>query len=161
MLSPDYLDGRFFRVTLSTDDRFAPIARAAGLTDDQIAANREALEPLPADAEALNGPVLTEPPMLRRVAAVLTWGGMVLELLVAVSFLLRPGPLAHASLLAFCLLTYAIAPVAGFGWLVAVLGLATCPDDRRLRLAYVAAFALILLYSEAGAVGRALDVLAT
>jgi hypothetical protein len=73
-LSPDYLDGRFFRVTLSTDDRFAPIARAAGLTDDQIAANREALEPLPAGAEALNGPVLTEPPMLRRVAAVLTWG---------------------------------------------------------------------------------------
>jgi hypothetical protein len=148
-------------VTLSTDDRFAPIARAAGLTDDQIAANREALEPLPAGAEALNGPVLTEPPMLRRVAALLTWGGLALELLVAVSFLAPPGLPAHASLLAFCLLTYAIAPVAGFGWLVAVLGLATWPEDRlRLRLAYVAAFALILLYSEAGAVGRALDVLA-
>jgi hypothetical protein len=45
---------------------------------------------------------------------------------------------------------------------VAVLGLATCAEEQpRLRAAYVAAFALVLLYSEAGAVGRALDALAT
>jgi hypothetical protein len=160
-LSPDYLDGRFFRVTLSTDDRFAPLARAAGLTDDQITANRHALEPLPPGAEAIDGPVLNEPPALRRVAGVLTWGGLALEILVALGFLLRPGRVAHASLLAFCALTYAVAPVAGFGWLVAVLGLATCAETQsRLRAAYVAAFALVLLYSEAGAVGRALDALA-
>jgi hypothetical protein len=43
---------------------------------------------------------------------------------------------------------------------VAVLGLATCADDQPgLRLAYVAAFALVLLYSEAEAIGRTLDAL--
>ncbi len=160
LLAPDYLDGRFFRVTLSTDDRFAPLARAAGLTDDQIAENRKALEPVPAGVEIVDGPVLTDPPMLRRLARALTWGGLALEVLVVVTFLLRPGRLAHASLLAFCVSTYAVAPVAGFGWLVAVLGLANCADDRRgLRAAYIAAFALVLVYSEAGAIGRALDAL--
>lgn len=160
-LAPDYLDGRFFRVTLSTDDRFAPIARAAGLSDGQIAENRKALEPLPAGAEVVSGPVLSEPPALRRVARALTWGGLVLELLVAVAFLLRPGVPAHLALLAFCGVTYAVAPVAGFGWLVSVLGLTNCGDEHaRLRAAYVAAFALVLLYSETGAIGRILETMA-
>ena len=49
----------------------------------------------------------------------------------------------------FCATTYALAPVAGFGWLIATMGLAQCrPDQRRLRGAYVAVFLLILLYSE-------------
>src|SRR5262245_55790540 len=50
LLAPDFLDGRFFRVTLLTDDRFATVARAVGqLTDEQLAENREALLPLDAD----------------------------------------------------------------------------------------------------------------
>ena len=52
-------------------------------------------------------------------------------------------------LLVFCVTTYALAPVAGFGWLLAVMGLAQChPNQRMLRGAYVAVFVLILLYSE-------------
>ena len=49
----------------------------------------------------------------------------------------------------FCATTYALAPVAGFGWLLATMGLAQCrPDQRTLRGAYVAVFVLILLYTE-------------
>ncbi len=45
--------------------------------------------------------------------------------------------------------TYALAPVAGFGWLLATMGLAQSrPDQRALRGAYVAVFILILLYTE-------------
>ena len=53
------------------------------------------------------------------------------------------------SLLAFCVTTYALAPVAGFGWLIATMGLAQCrPNQPRWRGAYIAVFVLILLYSE-------------
>jgi hypothetical protein len=49
----------------------------------------------------------------------------------------------------FCATTYALAPVAGFGWLIATMGLAQGrPNQRLLHGAYIAAFLLILLYAE-------------
>ena len=55
----------------------------------------------------------------------------------------------HGLLLTFCFTTYALAPVAGFGWLLATMGLAQCrPGQSVLRGAYVAVFILILMYSE-------------
>jgi hypothetical protein len=164
VLAPDYLDGRFFRVTLSTDDRFVALAAAAGLSDAQLAANRAALEPIPAGLEVLNGPVFTEPVALKRVAGALTWGGLMLELFVAALFL---APLAcrweivrHAALLIFCAVTYAIAPVAGFGWLLVVLGLSQVRENQPLlRGAYLSAFILILVYAETSAMPAFLGTL--
>lgn len=154
LLAPDFLDARFFRVTLVTDERFADLARAVGgLTDPQLDANRAALVALPPGAELLDGPVLVEPPALRRLGLMLTWGGFVLEGLVAAAFL-SPWPARlhrarHGLLLGFAALTYAVAPVAGFGWLLAAMGLAQCAvSDRALRLAYLAAFALVTIYAE-------------
>jgi hypothetical protein len=55
----------------------------------------------------------------------------------------------HVALVLFCVTTYALAPVAGFGWLIATMGLAQCrPNQQALRVAYITAFLLILLYSE-------------
>ena len=55
----------------------------------------------------------------------------------------------HGLLLTFCFTTYALAPVAGFGWLLAAMGLAQCrPHQSVLRGAYVAVFILILMYAE-------------
>lgn len=153
-LSADYVDGRFFRVTLLTDERFADASLVfGGLSRDQMAENRKFLEPLPEGAELLHPPTFVEPPRLRAFAAVATWGGLVLEALIAVTFLLPAGErfqvARHASLLAFCVTTYALAPVAGFGWLLATMGLAQSrPDQRALRGAYVAVFMLILMYTE-------------
>ena len=75
-----------------------------------------------------------------RFAAGATWGGLALEALVALLCLLPSGTRIaigrHASLLAFCATTYALAPVAGFGWLSATMGLALCgPDQRKLKRA--------------------------
>jgi hypothetical protein len=154
VLSPDYTDGRFFRVTLLTDERFADAALVfGGLSRDQMAANRAFLEPLPEGAALLEPPAFVEPPRLRAFAAAATWGGLLLETLVALTFLL---PLAgrvelarHAALLAFCVATYALAPVAGFGWLLVTMGLAHCrPSQRWIRGVYLAVFILILLYTE-------------
>ncbi len=154
VLSPDYVDGRFFRVALLTDERFADASLVFGaLSRDQMAENRAFLEALPEGAELLTPPAFVEPPPLRVFAAVATWGGLVLEALIALLCLIpaegRIQLLRHAALLVFCATTYALAPVAGFGWLIATMGLAQCRPHQRLpRAAYIAVFLLILLYSE-------------
>ena len=62
VLSPDYRDGRFFAVTLVTDDRFSEVVQLiGGLSDAQLRENREYLTPLPEGAELLTPPVLHEP----------------------------------------------------------------------------------------------------
>jgi len=153
LAAPDFLDARFFRVTLATDDRFACVAEAVGgLSPAQRVHNQEALAPLPEGAELLNPPVVIEPPALRALALGLTWGGLALEALVALAFAL-PGRWArgvrHPALLLFIVGTYAIAPVAGFGWLLAAMGLSHADSGHpRLRLAYIAAFAAVLVYAE-------------
>ena len=49
---PDYLDGRFFQVTLLTDERFADSAQLlGGLSAEELAENREYLRILPPGAE--------------------------------------------------------------------------------------------------------------
>ena len=115
--------------------------------------NRKFLEPLPEGAQLLTPPAFVEPPRLRAFASVATWGGLALESAVAVLFLI---PAAGRVRLRACgpagasaPTTYALAPVAGFGWLIAVMGLAQCQSNqRRLRGAYVAVFLLILLCAE-------------
>ena len=153
VLSPDYVDGRFFRVTLLTDQRFADASLVfGGLSREQMAQNRAFLDPLPEGAELLTPPPFVEPPRLRALAAVTTWGGLMLEGLIALTCLIplqRLDIARHALLLAFCVTTYALAPVAGFGWLIATMGLAQCrPHQRSLLGAYVAVFLMILVYSE-------------
>jgi hypothetical protein len=154
LLAPDFLDARFFRMTLITDPRFADLSRTVGgLSDAQLDANRAALVALPQGAELLDGPILVEPPALRRLGLALTWGGFALEAVLAWSFLSAwPAGLhraRHVLLLTFAGLTYAAAPVAGFGWLLVAMGLAQCAQGQyAIRLAYVAAFVLVMIYAE-------------
>jgi hypothetical protein len=155
LLAPDFLDARFFRVTLLTDERFASFAQTVGgLSAAQLDENRLALAPLPAGTELIDGPVLVEPPRLRALSRGLTWGGVCLEMLIAAAFLsAHPRRLIacrHLLLILFSVVTYAIAPVAGFGWLLVSMGLAhTKTTETRARLAYFAAFLIVMLYAEA------------
>jgi hypothetical protein len=138
-LSHDYLDGTFFRVTLLDDPRFEPLTRViAGIGPDLLEEARAALR------QHVDGsiPTVQMPP----------WWGVTIEGLVALAFL-WPARVARASrdalLVAFCVSTYAVASVAGFGWLLTIMGLAQCSQERReIRAAYIAAFVLILLYAE-------------
>jgi hypothetical protein len=164
LLSPDFLDGRFFRVTLLTDPRFAEAAMLiGGLSDKDLEANRRALAPLPDGAELAEPPAVIEPARLRALAVVSTWGIVLLEAGVAVMMLAAPGAMAswlrHALLLTFCLVTYAFAPVAGFGWLLLVMGAAqTDAPDVWQRRAYVAVYLAVLFYSEVPWAGLLLDL---
>ena len=52
----------------------------------------------------------------------------------------------HALLLLFCVATYSFAPVAGFRWLLLVMGLAQCREQEIwLRRSYVTMYFLVLI----------------
>jgi hypothetical protein len=163
VLAPDYLDGRFFRVTLLTDDRFADAVMLVGnMTANQIRDARAFLEPLPEGAELADPVWFGEPPRLRMFGTAVTWGALAFEALVALLCLLPSGRAAlarHTALMVFCLTTYAFAPVAGFGWLLVSMGLAQCGRDQRwLRTAYVGIYFIVLLYAEIPWAGVLLDI---
>ncbi len=154
VISPDYLDGRFFRVTLAVDPRFEAFTQlAAGLGSDELAAQRGFLVQHVDDALGIVETGPPEPARLRAVALAATWATFAAEVAVALAFL---GPLGRGLsrwrdplLLAFSAGTYAVAPVEGFGWLLLALGLAQCDRARPwLRAAYPAVFALVVLYRE-------------
>jgi hypothetical protein len=156
LLSPDFLDGRFFRVALVEDPRLAPFARhVGGLSEDELA-ERHAYLGLHVDGPAYGLPEAPpEPARLRAAAHAATWGALALEAAVALAFFVPLGRrawLRDALLLAFCATTYAVAPVVSFGWLLLAMGTAqTAPDARRTRFAYLAVFALLLLVRQAHA----------
>ena len=167
ILSPDFIDGRFFRVTLLTDPRLVGAAQlVGGLTDAEIEANRQALEPLPEGAQRLEPLPIVESARLRGFAMAATWGVLLLEAAVAALMLLPNRPLIeaarHVSLLTFCFTTYAFAPVAGFGWLLLVMGAVQVRSSQRwLRNTYIGAFVVVLFYSEIPWSGMVLDLFRT
>jgi hypothetical protein len=153
-MSPDYLDGRFFRVMLVVDPRFEATARlAGGLDADELAAQRRFLVQHVDDAIGPVEPGPPEPARLRAVALAATHLAFAAEIVVALAFLVPAGRFPSRwrdpLLLAFAGVTYAVAPVEGFGWLLLAMGLAQCDRGRPwLRAAYPAVFALLVVYRE-------------
>ena len=152
VLSPDFVDGRFFRMTLLSDARFEALAVAAGgMTFEEWAANDDAIDALVTEAAPPEAFHLIEPPGVRRLAWLLTLFTGALEAALAAAFLAPLGTVLararDALLLLFLFSTFSFATVQGFGWLLVALGLAQCTADRpRTRAAYLAAFALVALY---------------
>jgi len=152
-LSPDFVDGTFFRVTFMTDPRFGDLSRIVGdLSAADLATHREYLKQH-ADLGLTSVSPLPYPPALTALAHAMTAWTLLIEGLLALAFLWpgERGPARHrdAVLLVFCATPYAIATVEGFGWLLLAMGIAQCPPNRpRLRVLYVAAFALVLIYRE-------------
>jgi hypothetical protein len=150
VLSPDFLDGTFFRATLVLDPRMDALARAlGGLSQAELAPLRDALTaPLSQGASVAPPPPIPRP--LTLAAQALTLSSLALEGAVALTFL-APAALAQRSrdplLLVFCATTYAVAPVRGFGWLLLAMGVAqTAPEASRTRAAYLGVYALLVLY---------------
>jgi len=89
---------------------------------------------------------------VRWLALALSWWGMAAEFIVAVCFLLSGSArwlrrTGNVTLLTFIVTTYAVANVVGFGWVMAVLGIAQCePAQSRWRLAYLVSFFGVLLF---------------
>lgn len=159
IISPDYLDGTFFRHALLSDSRFTSVTTSLGglepAADYHNRAMTRALREGAGGASHVEEVVLADTPEIRLMADLLTWWTIGIEGLLALAFLLpgRWGPsLAwrHGLLLFFAVTTYAIATVIGFGWLLVVMALGHLGERHpRLRLAYLAVLMLLLTYSGA------------
>jgi hypothetical protein len=149
VLSPDFLDGTFLRVTLLADPRLDALAPATtGLSPEALQPWRDWIAGH-GSVSAAPGPL---PPRLQLVVAVATAWTLALEGAVAASFLapakMHLGRVRDVLLLVFCVTTYAVLPVKGFGWLLLAMGAAQSPPERRgVRASYLAAFAWVALCS--------------
>lgn len=153
-LSPDYLDGTFFRVTLLRDPRLEDwTALVTGMSAADFEAQRDALA---RHFDAPGGPVPPGPPLpasFHWLADFATVWTAAIEVAVFAAFASRPsfglGRARDALLLLFCATTYAVAPVDGFGFLLVAMGFAQCEPHRvTTRTLYLAVFALIVVYRE-------------
>jgi hypothetical protein len=166
-LSSDYLDGRFLRVTMLTDPRFAGFVQLVGGLMPEQFADLRAFVTQHVDGQFLEPSLLpAEPLRFLRLAHFMTLWTIVIEGAVALSFLWPVGRRISrgrdAALLTFCVTTYAVAPVAGFGWLLIAMGVAQCePERRATRLFYLAVFVLILFYRQVPWVVQLLEFIHT
>ncbi len=154
LLAPDYLDGSALGATMLLDARFEAATRwLSGLAPEALAAQRAVLRAhvdgiLPGAVEGLE---LSQ--RFLQVSRAATVFALALEALVALAFLWPgergPARLRDAALLVFSSTTYAVATVAGFGWLLLAMGVAQSGAGRpRLLAAYLAVFGLLLFHRE-------------
>lgn len=137
LASAEYRDGSFFEFTLLADGRFASKAAwLLGIDYETLARNRALVAEMGASAAALPPVKLASSPRVQLAAQALTWSTVAIEGVLAGLFLapLRSRWRLAARdyiLLAFLLGTYLIAPVFGFGGLLAVIGAAQAESTRR------------------------------
>jgi len=169
LLSPDYLSGDFLRATLLLDVRFKDFTTLFTDVDPEAAAAaRLGIARIVSAAAEPSSVVLPETQRSIRLAMASTYLVALLEAWIAVSFLLGlshyrgPPPSSRrssiasflassrdAALLLFAVVTYPFATVAGFGWLLMILGLAQSQKENwKIRLAYLFSGWLVLIYRE-------------
>jgi len=148
-LRGEYWDGAFMHGLILWDERFRSVAMTlGGLDAKDLLANTQLKNALTAMPSAVESVTLITSDRLRAVALVLGYFVLTLEAAVGLSFLLpRPRWFAryrHYLLFLFVLPTYLLAQVSHFGIVLAVMGFAQCPAERRrLRLAYVLVFVFL------------------
>jgi hypothetical protein len=95
------------------------------------------------------------------LARVSTLWNLLDQVLVALAFLASPtsrlGRTRDALLILFCFITYAVAPVAGFGWLLLAMGVVQAVPGRGVPLWYLAAFAALAFYDQVPWAGLLVD----
>ncbi len=151
-LSGSYLESTMFELILLTDPRFDGLMAVLGVDRHDLALSQalynDLRAPVPVIAEG--AAVLPADGRLKFIALAFTWLDYAIQVVVGVLFLLpgqRMERWAHLSLVVFILFIYFVAPVLGFGWLIAVLGM-TLAHGRfpRFALAYLASFIVLTSY---------------
>ena len=147
VLSEDYLDGRFFQFELLFDERFETFAWLIAGVDWAVLQEFRILK-----AEMVYGFEsgidlvnidLIDSGRLLFVSSLLTGWTLLIEGLIAASFVWRNPNLAVQQLrnwvlILFVISTYSVALVPGFAWTVIIMGLAQLPDGlERFRVAYL------------------------
>lgn len=150
--SADYRSGAFFEFTFLTDHRFIPLVTAlTDVTRQDVLTNGEILNQLTTGyVENVNpqSVVLNFAPAVRHLAMVVTWWTVAIEGLCAAAFLwpsCQNRRVRHVLLLAFAATTYAVAPIAGFGGLLLVMGMTLTAESPTITYRIYAVMFLFVL----------------
>jgi len=152
-LSPDFLDKRFFSVNMIEDPRFSEFTQVTcniskddldyfrGYVKQHVDGNLVFAEVINFNLKCIN-----------KIAGFLTFYTIVLELLVALFFLI-PKKISIAKyrdyfLILFCISVYSVATVEGFGWLLIAMGISQSDYKKLPILLYILSFLIILIYRE-------------
>lgn len=153
-LSGDYMDGRFFRIAMLTDHRFEWLTRlAAGLSEVDYGDMRQFVVQHIDGMMPFSGSEV--PPQSARflmVSRAITYWTVFIEGAIALLFLMPKNPglssLRDPLLVIFCITTYSVATVDGFGWLLIAMGVSQGGQgNNKIKIAYILAFLLIIIYS--------------
>ncbi|MEW6143409.1 MAG: hypothetical protein AB1598_00155 [Thermodesulfobacteriota bacterium] len=152
-LSGDFMDGRFFRIAMLTDYRFEWFAYVVGgLTAGELESLKQFVsQHVDGQMPFSVSETPVQPARFIMVSQILTYWTVFIESAVALLFLIpeKTGISRFRDLLlvVFCVTTYSVATVDGFGWLLIAMGVSQCGEGRRaVRFLYVAAFFLIIFY---------------
>jgi hypothetical protein len=151
--SHDFLNSTFFHYALLLDDRFRGVSELlGGMTNELMEANRTAYRALLNFDSRIAAVQLLFTRGITYLARIVTWWTLLIELLVAVSFLWPLGKSISRwrdfFLIIFILSTYSVAPVLGFGWTLIIMGLVQCENRYRyVRWLYMAAFVVLQIYN--------------
>jgi hypothetical protein len=150
--SPTYRSGEMFEYYLYTDSRFTAFAKLIGIDSSVPDAVQKRLtlfrspysKPIDDELE------LPGANRARTAALVLTWWDALFQLLIGLLLLFRlcaTDKFAHILLLIFIFTTYLPAPVFGFGWILAIMGLTLAKENfPRIATVYMVSFVAIILY---------------
>lgn len=134
----EYLDGSFLHLTFLLDHRLAMGAFLFGGLDlTTLAENRQIFEALQASGAVLEPQQLTTTTRMAVASIVLSYWTILIEGLVAASFLLPIRWLYQKRdwlLFIFVLTTYTVIPVLGFGALLMVMGMIQTKSNSIARL---------------------------
>ena len=152
-LSPDFLDKRFFSVNMIEDPRFSEFTQVTcNISKDDLDYFRDYVKQHVDGnlvfAEAINFNLKC----VNKIAGFLTYYTIVLELLIALFFLI-PKKISISKyrdyfLILFCISVYSVATVEGFGWLLIAMGISQSDNKKLPILLYILSFFIILFYRE-------------
>lgn len=154
VIAPEFMSGTFMKYTLIQDNRLSYIkSKVANLTEDEATAdkNKNRLLRTYIDTEFTIKPI--DRPGINWTANVLTYTAVVIEMLVFVAFSLYRFTffmkIKDYLLLIFVLFTYQLLPVAPFGLLLSIMGIAQIDKNNKPLFAYyIIAFLLLLVASK-------------
>lgn len=152
-LSGDFMDGRFFRIAMLTDHRFEWFTQmVGGLTAVEYENLKQFVSQHVDGHFPFSGrEIPPQPARFVMVSQLLTYWTVFIESAVALLFLV-PGErgllrFRDFFLVLFCVTTYSVATVEGFGWLLVAMGVSQSGDGRKaVRFLYIGAFLLIIFY---------------
>lgn len=148
---PHYLDSSFFYYELLFDSRFHGLAKyLAGMPEHMQTLNEAARRALINYDSLVTQVNLESTPRMSSVAAVITWWNLLIQVFIALAFIFNNDLLCRCRnvlLLIFLFTTYLFAPVVGFGWVLAIMGLAQVRNTQtRMMMCYLAAFLFLQVY---------------